>query len=655
MSTPPSNNNGQVNSATGLPAAIAATDVPLTPAPKVVERLPSGVIPKRFLDDDLKVLIPGPWIELTQRGATDYIVFGLLYEGLALPVYLKPIPVVGELFPTDFPLEEFLPSSLMLNDAVFDLFYELRPDHPNAVVANISPPVRIIIDRSAPGKDEVLKAPLFSKPVLFDSDLDNNLTLAVKVTGDYKVRGRFDEIFLWFMDSNSAPTGLPVHIEKIMDVAGEIVLEVPVAEFKKFSKELFAVYRVKDEAGNISQLSLPGSVLLSLTPVPGGLPVPTVPAFDFDQLIKRDDARNIVSFGISSYMDYMPGDLCIPELAGIKLPPIPVTAFPFTGTLTWQQLIANGSDLQRKDKVPFRYYIRRASDTVGPGTPSPIKLLNMDFTVFGRDHDQAPALLNLMLDRVNLYGAVSNTANKLFSRDSNQPVRAEVRLSGNLKIGDTLSLWWPGRTVAVATYTVKLGDAAGDPIIFDTRIDWSIIQATGNKTVQVHYLTSNGVNEQQSASQSVVITITPPLSFPKPTFPQSLNNLAKVISCAQSFDIDDKPLPYPWEAFLIEMKPRGGVSAGDVCELAFEGFENYPDRNSIKQTEHILSHTWGVNQESHTFRITDYHNRIKPLRTYGGASAKYSVFRDGVLIGVSAIGYVQVDLKYSTGKFCGPA
>lgn len=657
MSPPPTNSNVETNSAKGLPDGTVVTAVPQAPLPTIVERLPSGVIPTRFANDDLEVLIPGPWIELTKPGAVDYIVFVLHQVGLALPVYAKPIPVVGELFSGDFPLSKFVPKELLLNDAVFDLSYRIHNDEPDASVANFSPSVRIIIDRSAPGKNEVLKAPVFSNTVITNPDLDNNLTLDVVVPGDYNVRAGLDEIFLWFMDSNSTPTGLPIHVEKVVAITGAIILKVRVSEFRKFSgaQRLYAVYRVKDEAGNISQLSLPGSVLLSLTPLPGNLPVPTVPAYDFDQLIKRDDARNIVSFGISSYTNFMPGDLCIPEMAGVKLPPIPVTSFPFTGTLTWQQLIANGSDVQRKDKVPFHYYIRRASDTVGPGTISPLKLLNMDFTVFGRDHNQAPALLNPLLDLANLYGAVSNTANKLDSRDSIQPVRVEARLSGNPQVGDRLSLYWPGRAAPVATYTVKLGDTAGALVDFDNRIDWSIIQAGGNTTALVYYVSTNGVNEQQSDNQRVVISITPPISFPKPTFPQNVNHPNKFINCTPGPGPDGKPLPFPWEEFQIQVTPGVGVSAGDLFTLAFQGFDDYPDRNPLVSTALTLSHTWGVNQVSHTFKITDYHNIIKPLRDYAGASAKYSVFRNRGLIGVSKVGYVQVDLKYATGKYCGPA
>ncbi len=657
MSPPPTNSNVQTNSATGLPDGTVVTAVPQAPLPIVEGRLASGVIPKRLLDDDLLVWIPGPWIELTKPGAVDYIVHVLHQEGLALPVYVEPIPVVGELFPGDFPLPTYIPSSLLMNDGVFNLSYRIHIDQPDAPVANFSPPVRIIIDRSAPGKGEVLKAPVFSSAVITNPDLDNNLTLDVVVPGDYKVRATLDEIFLWFMSSNSNPTGLPIHVEKIVAIAGAIILKVLVSEFRKFSgaQELFAVYRVKDEGGNISQLSTPGSVLLSLTPLPGNLPVPTVPAFDFDQLIKRDDARNIVSFGISSYTNFIPGDLCIPELAGVKLPPIPVTSFPFTGTLTWQQLIANGSDLQRKDKVPFRYYIRRASDTVGPGTLSPLKLLNMDFTVFGRDHNQAPALLNPLLDLANLYGAVSNTANKLDSRDSIDAVRVEARLSGNPQVGDMLLLYWPGQAAPVATYTVKLGDTAGALIVFDNRISWSIIQGGGNTTAPVYYVSTNGVNEQQSGNQSVVVTITPPISFPKPTFPQNINHPNKIISCTPGFGPDGKPIPLPWEVFQIQVTPGVGIAPGDVCTLSFQGYANYPDRNPIASTALILSHTWGVNQMSHTFEITDYQNIIKPLRDYAGASAKYSVFRNHGLKGVSKVGYVQVDLKYPTGKYCGPA
>ncbi|MEG2569574.1 MAG: hypothetical protein RSA84_25530, partial [Acinetobacter sp.] len=74
----------------------------------------------------------------------------------------------------------------------------------------------------------------------------------------------------------------------------------------------------------------------------------------------------------------------------------------------------------------------------------------------------------------------------------------------------------------------------------------------------------------------------------------------------------------------------------------------------IKSTEHTITEPWGAAQTSRDFVITDYKNYLQPLKDFAGASAKYSVFRNGALIGVSKIGYAQVDRKIPAGGYCTP-
>ena len=540
-----------------------------------------------------------------------------------------------------------IPASYLLNNARVRIYYRIHNLYEDAQVFEFSHPVDIIIDRRPPAENEVLKAPWFVDDDITESDATDNATFDVVVPGDYSGRAALDKIYLYLMDTNAFPVGLPILIETFAATTGAMVLKVPAAEIRKFAgtSPLYACYKVMDEAGNITpQFSLFGSTKLSLEALPADLPVPTVPAFDFDRLINREDARNIVSFGISTYTHYRQGDLCIPVLAGVEYPAIPVMSLPFTGTLSWQQLIANGANLQRKDNVPFRYLIRRASNPTNGGKPSPLKLINMDFTVFGRDHNQAPALLNLLLDKVNIFGAESNTANQLDSRDTNQPCRAEVVLSGDPQVGNMLSLYVQGQTNVVTTYTVKKGDVAGTKIIFDYSIKWAVIEAVGNRTALFYYLSTNGVNQQQSANQQVVIDLTPPIEFPKPTYPHADDR--GFITC--------RTVPPIWQGLTIRVTPGIKLLPDDTLILGFVGNLKYPDREPIKSTEHTITELWGTTQTSRDFVITDYKNYLQPLKDFAGASAKYSVFRNGALIGRSKIGYAQVDRKHPTGGYCTP-
>ncbi|PIB42298.1 hypothetical protein AOA59_23420 [Pseudomonas sp. 2822-15] len=648
MSTPPTNNNGQINSATTLPidAMTAAFGTPTLTALTVEGRLPSGVIPTALLYQPLKVFLDTPWTLLPQLGESDFFVVVWEVEG-NVPFPLPARELVGPITAKDFPLELSIPASYLLNNARVRIYYRIHNLYEDAQVFEFSHPVDIIIDRRPPAENEVLKAPWFVDDDITESDATDNATFDVVVPGDYSGRAALDKIYLYLMDTNAFPVGLPILIETFAATTGAMVLKVPAAEIRKFAgtSPLYACYKVMDEAGNITpQFSLFGSTKLSLEALPADLPVPTVPAFDFDRLINREDARNIVSFGISTYTHYRQGDLCIPVLAGVEYPAIPVMSLPFTGTLSWQQLIANGANLQRKDNVPFRYLIRRASNPTNGGTPSPLKLINMDFTVFGRDHNQAPALLNLLLDKVNIFGAESNTANQLDSRDNNQPCRAEVLLSGDPQVGNMLSLYVQGQTNVVTTYTVKKGDVAGTNIIFDNLIPWSVIQSVGNKTALFYYLSTNGVNQQQSADQPVAVNITPPTVLSKPTYPHADDR--GFITCRT-----DPPI---WEGLTIRVIPGSKVLPGDILTLAFVGYLIPLNQQPIKSTEHTMTHRWDATQTFHDFVITDYKNYLQPLKAFASAGAKYSVIRNSVLIGVSETGYVRVDRKHSTGFYCTP-
>ena len=623
------------------------------PALEVKGRLASGVIPTELLFADLKVKINEPWEYLPQSGETDYVVVKWEVLG-SKPFYFPAIPLKGPITAADFPLELTIPKEYFQNNNKALISYLVLNLFVDSLVYESSLPVEVIFDRRPPGENQTLKAPLFHTDPIRELDLSTNATLAVEVPGDYLGRALDDSVIvrLYFMSSDALPTGLPVHTQVFTVTTGSMILNVPVAEFRKFAafSEIYACYKLEDEAGNISnQFSLLGRVALNLTPPVTGLLPPEVPAFEFKKLLVREDARNIVSFTVKTYGNPMAGDMCIPEVDGVRLAPLPVTSLPLSGQFKWTELIANGSDLQRKDNVTFRYYIQRAADLAGPGERSPLKLLNMDFTVFGRDHKLAPALLNVLLDLVNLFGAVSQVANRLDIRDVNLPVTASVVLPANPKLGDSLSLFLAGQATPVATYKVKPGDVGGVIVNFDNSIPWAtVVQALGaGASLSAYYVTDNTVNQQQSASQSVTATIVPLINFPRPAFPQSLQHPNKFLGCSTQ--------PPIWVEVQILVTPGTNVLPGDVITVIVQGFLNYPDRNPIASTAHTISHRWVNSETAHTFLITDYENFIRPLSDFAGLSAKYSVSRNGALVGTSSTAYVQVDRKFSgSGKYCGP-
>ncbi|NVZ71276.1 hypothetical protein HX791_19140 [Pseudomonas costantinii] len=591
-----------------------------------------------------------PWQFLPQVGENDWITFTWQVLG-SVPFELDPIELPGPIAAGVFPYSVFIPQAYFLNNAVVNLSYRINNLDKDSLVFETSAVTTITIDRAAPGAGGILDAARFLDDPITEFILSSNPTVGIEVPGSYLDRKAGDTVLGYLSSTNSPPTRPENHKQTFTAITGPMIVNVPVAEIRKFSgfPILYFFYRIQDRAGNISpQYSLVTSTRLVLTAPVANLSTPEVPAFDSDLLINREDARRIVSVRVRNYDNRMPGDQCVVQWAGVDLAPVPVTTLPQSFNVDWPTLIANGSDRQRINNVTVRYFILRAGDP-GPGTSSPLKLVDVDNTVAGQENPQAPALLNRQLSLVNLFGAVSNTRNRLDSSDANQPVRASFTLFDNPKPGERASLFWPGQLAAVATYTVKAGDVGGMVVDFDNRIAWSVIQAGGsNANTLVNYQTDNGVNQQLSPDQTVFVSLAPLINFTRPTFPQSLQHPNKFLACSTQ--------PSIWLGISVLVNPAPNtLMPGDVVVLTWQGFLNYPDRNPIPSTAQTFNYLWGSADATHTFLVADYENLIRPLSDYAGGSARYSVFRNGILIGTSAIGYVQIDRKYAgSGNYCGP-
>ena len=88
--------------------------------------------------------------------------------------------------------------------------------------------------------------------------------------------------------------------------------------------------------------------------------------------------------------------------------------------------------------------------------------------------------------------------------------------------------------------------------------------------------------------------------------------------------------------------------------LTWQGYLNYPDRNPLPATADTFEYVWAAGDTTHEFIIKPYETLIRPLSDYAGGAARYSVLRNGIVLGASATAYVPIDRKYSTGNYCGP-
>ncbi|WP_248083749.1 hypothetical protein [Pseudomonas sp. EYE_354] len=631
-------------------ASIEAFVTPTLDAPELINALPDGLIPTRYLFEDLPVRLKDPWRFLPGEGESDWVTFIWDVQG-SVPFELEPIELRGPITADQFPLTVNIPQSYFQNNAVVDLSYRINNLEQDSEAFETSWITTITIDRTAPGGGQVFNVARFLIDPITEFDLTSNTTLAVEVPGDYLDRKTADAVVTYLSGSDTLPTRPANHEQVFNAITGTMLMQVPVSEIRKFAGNpvLYLFYRVRDRAGNTSaQYSLVASATLLINPAPANLSIPEVPAYNADLLVNREDARTIVSVRVRSYTHRLPGDQCVVEWDGIKLPAVAVDTLPFSVPVPWSVLIANGANLRRITNVPVRYYILRAGDTVGPGVRSPLKQVTVDMTVAGQENPQAPILLNRLLALVNIHGAVSPIPNRLDSRDADKPVRASFTLFDNPVPGERALLYWPSRTDPVATYLVKAGDVGGKVVDFDNLIDWQVIK-DGNSSAStlVHYRTDNGVNQQLSPDQTVFINLVPPIKYAAPSFPQSLQHPNKYLTCYTQ--------PPIWLGISVLVAPAPNVlMPGDVVILTWQGFLNYPDRNPLPATNETFEYTWAENQTTHEFTVQPYETLIRPLSDYAGGSARYSVFRNNILLGASRVAYVPIDRKHATGNYCGP-
>ncbi|WDU65296.1 hypothetical protein LRS56_13085 [Pseudomonas poae] len=638
--------------AAGLAAttSVGVLSDPVLAAPEVPDA-PEGFIPVRFQFEDLPVLLNDPWPFLAPDGESDYVTFIWHVEG-SVPFDLEPIELPGPLTVGSFPIRVVIPQGYFQNNAIVNISYRINNVDPNSTVYESSFATRIVIDRTPPGGGLDLGPARFLIDPITEADLNNNATIGVEVLGDYLNRRPQDTVLCYLSSSPSLPVRPAIYEQTFVGVTGPMIVQIPVAEIRRFAgaPRLYFFYKLRDRSGNPTpQYSAIASAALVLNAPPANLSPPEVPAYESDLLVNREDARRIVSVRVRQYDNGLPGDRCIVEWDGIRLAEVPVNALPLSVEVAWSVLIANGANLRRISNLPVRYYIFRAADTLGPGVPSSIKRIVVDMTIAGQENPQAPALLNRLLAPVNIHGAVSTTPNRLDSRDANQPVRASFTLFDNPVVGQQALLFWPSRTTPVATYRVKSGDVGGTVKDFDNLIDWQVIQDGGsNATTLVNYRTDNGVNQQLSPDQTVFVSLAPPINYTRPTFPQSLQHPNRYLNCDTQ--------PPVWLGIEVLVSPSPSLPLpGDVVRVTWQGYKNYPDRTPITTTLETFDYIWGTSDTSHSFWIRPYESLIRPLRDYAGGSARYSVLRNGILVGTSATAYVQIDRKSpGAGNYCGP-
>ena len=547
-----------------------------------------------------------------------------------------PPPAVPQFYEREIAM-----SDLRDGSRVAHLYYNVRSEGGQSFS---DPKVTITIDLERPmllRPNDTLAFQVPPAPVLDDQyRLDHQPTVFELPTYNIEAPGDRVEIYL----SNSPlPPNTPADGESPVDfgtVPRTVTLDSDA--FRRLNGgPAYVFFRIFDATGNYSDLSAGLPFVMG-----GGLPAPSIrpPAYD-DQLIKRDDARA----GVFVRIDYpgwsaTAGHQVIVYWDGRPTTVQAVTRMPLEVEIPWLVLRGNNAVLAAQT-VQVSYEVMGLNPS--PTMSAPLAV-NIDLTIAGQDHLNAPALLNSTLAPVEVEG--STGTNLLVDKDRGNPIRVRVRLFATPQPGDVLHLFWNSQG-PVATYTVKAGDAAGTWVNFSD-VPATVLDGVALTAHMLHYITSNGVNEQRSP---VTTLNTKFLPLPAPVIQHTLTN--GYLTCRSQ----TKPVNGVEWSMLVDgvrwfIAANTNIRVDDIVKFKWQGFNenNWGTRNQNVVFEQSL--TW---EAAHavagvTVVMNAFDAALYPLRQFKSATGSYEVWRGGVKVGESSPAYVRIDLTYSTGCYCSP-
>ncbi|WP_226478417.1 hypothetical protein [Pseudomonas sp. MWU16-30323] len=132
-------------------------------------------------------------------------------------------------------------------------------------------------------------------------------------------------------------------------------------------------------------------------------------------------------------------------------------------------------------------------------------------------------------------------------------------------------------------------------------------------------------------------TSLPPVTYPRPSYPQAATNARGVMTC------DNQP-PI-WSGVEVFVAAHADIHDGDLVTMRFQGYDQSPDVNPDPAIVETLEHYWDgvVDASGYSFWILDVERLIRPLKVNAGGGASYMVSRGGIPVGLSSTRFVQFD------------
>ncbi|WP_338522862.1 hypothetical protein NUH87_23395 [Pseudomonas batumici] len=546
-----------------------------------------------------------------------------------------------------FPYTRTIPALYMTNPGFRVIRYRVTSP---AIGMDISDPTFINVDQTAPNQGNS------GPPLNFEDEVESN-----GLTDDYlsTYEGAPTTVDRWpdlFMEDQVIYywSKTPRLLNADADEAGTLSITFDHAQGQPVEYTIpegvirasgpglrYASYRLKDRAGNLGAFSAPKVVEVLTTPMPGDLDPPWVPLAS-DGLIDLEDVRSMVVMNIPFIEGALGGDRVMPYWNTHAMPSFSledVELWPIPRDVSWQILSSGGFAAPTPTRIYYKY--QRGSL---PAEDSPSSFFIVDLTVAG-PNPEGPDPINRFLDPVTVKGVTGDDV--VTSADSNRPLRVEVLLFDDPKVGETLELMWGSDSVLADTYTVKAGDVAGQ--LLELYVPWSIVEDVGSHpSLPVYYWTDNGVNRQRSRDTLVRVAITRIEDLVAPKF---IDAVQGTINC--------HTLPPPWEGIRVHIPSDPRFVENDTVTLFWKGYSSTngsgaPIPGSEEEFPHLLSEDEARNGVDITVLPFNPLITLPGLVTprNGSAVVHYTLSKADGSHGESEKKMVAVSLIRSTGDRC---
>ncbi|WP_166367092.1 hypothetical protein [Pseudomonas akapageensis] len=418
-------------------------------------------------------------------------------------------------------------------------------------------------------------------------------------------------------------------------------LNVPAADIERVGDGgCYALYVLRDKAGNTGHISRHVSIGVALGPLPANLQDPVVPlatAAD-DYLIDRADAFLGVEVWVPLFDNWKATDRVEVTWGSSVLQAEEVGSTPGSEiaiSVPNQVLRSEYGNTTGDRPTQVSYRVLRGT------VPSEVKStqIKVNFEMIGPEVPDPdwPDPVNPLLPLVDVYGKNSQQANRLDRTDENQAADLKVDLYEPVNAGEVIEFYWGAEHVVEADYVVQSTDAAGD--LIEVEIPWAYIERAGNNArLPVHYRISSPMvpNKWHSRNRDVIadaVTLRPDA----PDFLGRNPNSPNWLTCVSLYDdVNPDPLDPAIRVRIPDLSAH--LQDGDTVTLHWRAVQGFTGEDPVVGVELDEPITLGGNTPATGFvwRIQPYDQHILPIaggaRENGRGRVTYSFVRNGETI-----------------------